>query len=873
MSNTTTPPLNQYEVIDPQSQQLQQQQQQQQQVLKRSVRDYQFGQKIGEGSYSSVYSAVDIHNGKTFAIKVLSKQYIVKEDKIKYVNIEKTTLHRLGLQHPGIVQLYYTFQDEASLFFVLDFAEYGELLSIIRKFGSLSEAVSKFYMCQIVDAVRFIHSKGVIHRDLKPENILVAHDFSLKITDFGAAKLLGSNDDPNDEAIDYNSINGGSTRDPTPSNQDRKGSFVGTAEYVSPELLKHNICGFESDVWAIGCILFQFFNGVPAFKGETEYLTFEKIINVDYNFPTNIAYPPDVIQLVKKMLVADPAGRLTIPQIMSDNWFNGVPWDDVNYIWYRKVPRFEPYVPLPSSSSNSNPSVPYSPLIKSGRNVNKSSSYQQLHSQIQQSDFNFVPSLAKKSYQPATKMKKNFLQPSPMPMPIAQPLVSNAPPPKLNNTSRMLPGNVNPNYTGNRGPLTQNASPRQYSNNTSPTAQVANNKVETNGNGNANSYTKASPSPESPGKSQYTNLRANTAFAGIANGTSSSNGSSSNSPVTTKSVTPQQQQQTAAKPATPVRNPSVAAAAAAGSNFKSSPSQPKPVATKSSAAVAKEKENTKVNKLAKPIASTTKERPSNSIKLREISGLLGPNEKILKLDTLFKSQLTNKVLNRNLSVALDDVLIDQLVTKNSYILEKNAVPVVTVITNAARVFFIDRTLNVMLVDLKANQGADYSMYDYEFETVAIDEDGQSSSEIEDVFGYLILELIKEGGDLIFLKRMSDLDRLALTDPIQVVDKNNDVVKLGRNYGWIDCLLMAKEMISKESKDSGTQSPKQQPQPSKPTTSKKVKPSTATSSTKVKKAIQPTFGGSSSASSNSRINSPKQQQISKFAYAAAAAAHK
>ena len=97
----------------------------------------------------------------------------MKENKIKYVNIEKTTLNRLGQQHPGIVQLYYTFQDESSLFFVLDFAEYGELLSIIRKFGSLSESVLKFYMCQIIDAVRFIHLKGVIHRDLKPENILV----------------------------------------------------------------------------------------------------------------------------------------------------------------------------------------------------------------------------------------------------------------------------------------------------------------------------------------------------------------------------------------------------------------------------------------------------------------------------------------------------------------------------------------------------------------------------------------------------------------------------------------------------------------------------------------------------------------------------
>ena len=90
---------------------------------KKSVKDYQFGTRIGEGSYSTVFSAIDLQTNRTFAIKVLSKRHIVKENKIKYVNIEKTTLHRLGQQHPGIVQLYYTFQDESSLFFVLDFAE------------------------------------------------------------------------------------------------------------------------------------------------------------------------------------------------------------------------------------------------------------------------------------------------------------------------------------------------------------------------------------------------------------------------------------------------------------------------------------------------------------------------------------------------------------------------------------------------------------------------------------------------------------------------------------------------------------------------------------------------------------------------------
>lgn len=265
---------------------------------------------------------------------------------------------------------------------MLDFAEYGELLSIIRKFGSLSESVSRYYMCQIIDAVKFIHLKGVIHRDLKPENILVSHDFSLKITDFGAAKLLGSSDDNNDEKIDYNGVN----ETDMANNSDRKGSFVGTAEYVSPELLKHNLCGFEADVWALGCILYQFFYGVPPFKGSTEYLTFEKIINTEYSYKPQIPLPTHVTEIIDQILVSEPSQRLTIPQIMTSSWFQGVPWDDQAYIWHRKVPRFEPY--SPNGTTMASPPSPYLPGIKNGsnRNMNKSSSYQQLHSQIKQSD-------------------------------------------------------------------------------------------------------------------------------------------------------------------------------------------------------------------------------------------------------------------------------------------------------------------------------------------------------------------------------------------------------------------------------------------------------------------------------------------------------
>ncbi|KAF8456679.1 kinase-like domain-containing protein [Terfezia claveryi] len=101
-------------------------------VVKKGVKDFNFGRTLGEGSYSTVLAATDRTTLKEYAIKVLDKRHIIKEKKVKYVNIEKDTLNILG-DHPGIVRLYYTFQDERSLYFVLDLATGGELLGFLKR--------------------------------------------------------------------------------------------------------------------------------------------------------------------------------------------------------------------------------------------------------------------------------------------------------------------------------------------------------------------------------------------------------------------------------------------------------------------------------------------------------------------------------------------------------------------------------------------------------------------------------------------------------------------------------------------------------------------------------------------------------------------
>lgn len=304
--------------------------------VKKGVRDFNFGRVLGEGSYSTVYLATDRQTLREYAVKVLEKKHIIKEKKIKYVNIEKNTLNRLT-EHPGIVRLYYTFQDETSLYYVLDLCSGGELLGVLKKTGTFDVECSRFYGAQILDAVGYMHSRGVIHRDLKPENVLLDDQMHIKITDFGTAKLLPDPRAPGPQpelnpTQDLGQDNG---------NNRRAASFVGTAEYVSPELLTEKTAGKPSDLWAFGCIIYQLLAGRPPFKGGSEYLTFQKIVNLEYTFPEG--FPSAARDLVERCLVLDPTRRLTIEHIKNHEFFDGHPFG--KELWRMKAPRLRPHAP------------------------------------------------------------------------------------------------------------------------------------------------------------------------------------------------------------------------------------------------------------------------------------------------------------------------------------------------------------------------------------------------------------------------------------------------------------------------------------------------------------------------------------------------
>jgi 3-phosphoinositide dependent protein kinase-1 len=244
----------------------------------RGVKDFSFGETIGEGSFGRVVEAVELDTGNRWAIKILEKKHILKENKVKYVKAERNILNMLN--HENVIKLYCTFQDMQNLYLVLELAEGGELFTHIRRVGPES---ARFFAAELVHVLEYLEGQGIVHRDLKPENILLDGRGHIKLTDFGTAKMTS------EVSLSRN-------------------TFCGTPEYVSPEVLRDQEATKAADLWALGCVIFQLVAHRPPFKADSEYLLFQKILAVEFDFPEG--FPEDAKDLVKKLLVLDPAARL-----------------------------------------------------------------------------------------------------------------------------------------------------------------------------------------------------------------------------------------------------------------------------------------------------------------------------------------------------------------------------------------------------------------------------------------------------------------------------------------------------------------------------------------------------------------------------------
>ena len=282
--------------------------------------DFIFGRLIGEGSFSHVFLAREIHSSQEFAVKVCDQRHIIKEKKQKYIFSEKKVLVKIlanwDPQIPFFVRLHSTFKDASRLYFVMTYAKNGDLFKFIAKLTERAIDCTQFYAAELLMAVEFLHKNGILHRDLKPENILLNENMHILITDFGSAKLL-EDTDASERGED----------EPMP----KRKSFVGSPQYVSPEILTGRGSSNASDLWAIGCILYQMLTGLPPFQSQSEYLIFQKIQKLEYSF--HEGFDEKAKDLIRKLLIIEPEERLGTndsvyyTSIRSHDFFSGVDFE------------------------------------------------------------------------------------------------------------------------------------------------------------------------------------------------------------------------------------------------------------------------------------------------------------------------------------------------------------------------------------------------------------------------------------------------------------------------------------------------------------------------------------------------------------------
>ncbi|KAJ8551461.1 hypothetical protein K7X08_021476 [Anisodus acutangulus] len=302
-----------------------------------TIQDFELGKIYGVGSYSKVVRAKKKDTANVYALKIMDKKFITKEKKTAYVKLERIVLDQLD--HPGVVQLFFTFQDTFSLYMALESCEGGELFDQITRKGRLSENEARFYAAEVVDALEYIHSMGLIHRDIKPENLLLTSDGHIKIADFGSVKPM------QDSRI---------TVLPNAASDDKACTFVGTAAYVPPEVLNSSPATFGNDLWALGCTLYQMLSGTSPFRDASEWLIFQRIIARDIRFPSY--FSNEARDLIDQLLDIDPsrrpgAGPDGYASLKNHPFFSGIDWENLRT---QTPPRLamEPKAPSTHSSGD-----------------------------------------------------------------------------------------------------------------------------------------------------------------------------------------------------------------------------------------------------------------------------------------------------------------------------------------------------------------------------------------------------------------------------------------------------------------------------------------------------------------------------------------
>lgn len=254
---------------------------------------YEIFKLIGKGNYGKAYLVKNLEDNNLYVNKVIDMSQFSKdqlENALREAEILKS------LRHPNIIRCIDFFVDDKLLCLVTEFADLGDLSKII-KYQILSgyffcEEIILNWFVQLCFAIKYIHSKNILHRDLKLSNIFLTSKGNIKLGDFGIAKILSSKDE-------------------------LAKTLVGTPYYLSPELCLKKPYNHKSDIWSLGCILYEMMYLKHAFEADSIGELVLNILQGNYNTNINAGFSDDVVNLLKSILVINTKIRPSINQILN----------------------------------------------------------------------------------------------------------------------------------------------------------------------------------------------------------------------------------------------------------------------------------------------------------------------------------------------------------------------------------------------------------------------------------------------------------------------------------------------------------------------------------------------------------------------------
>lgn len=251
------------------------------------IDNYKIVEKIGEGGMGEVYKGVDVMLEREVAIKLLRPELSSRDDIVQRFRSEAIALGRLN--HPNIAAVYNFGRIRDQFYMALEFVNGETLDSVIKKEGSLTWQTAVQYAIAILEGLDHAHKFNIVHRDIKPSNVIITGQNTVKILDFGIARILEK------------------------ARLTKTGHLIGTLEYVSPEQIQGKETDARSDIYSVGVVLYEMLTGHIPFEKNTEYDLIKSQIEEKPKSPRTFSskIPAQIEQLALKALEKKPEKRFS----------------------------------------------------------------------------------------------------------------------------------------------------------------------------------------------------------------------------------------------------------------------------------------------------------------------------------------------------------------------------------------------------------------------------------------------------------------------------------------------------------------------------------------------------------------------------------